>query len=123
MCNGHSGSSEARATGAGSVVLNRRTRRRSAGLGGLLWLGGGGVMLSDVWEGCYPASALAPTCGVLWVEWSIMTSVYECWFSSTLHIGWGLCDSLCLVLLCGGRYGLGGGVLLTSEGSSVGLCN
>jgi hypothetical protein len=29
--------------------------------------------------------------------------------SSTLHIGWGLCDCLCLVLVCGGRYGLGGG--------------
>ncbi len=38
----------------------------------------GGVE-SALWEGCYPASALAM----------------------------GLCDSLCLVLLCGGRYGLG----------------
>ena len=45
----------------------------------------------------------------VWVESSIMTGVYECWFSSTLHIRWGVCDSLCLVLLCGGRYGLGGG--------------
>jgi hypothetical protein len=53
----------------------------------------------------------------VWVEWSIMTGVYECWCSSTLHIGWGLCDSLCLVLLCGGRYGLGGGVLLFFLGS------
>ena len=26
------------------------------------------------------------------------------------HLRWGLCDSLCLVLLCGGRYCLGGGV-------------
>jgi len=24
-------------------------------------------------------------------------------------LGWGLCDRLCLVLVCGGRYGLGGG--------------
>jgi hypothetical protein len=39
----------------------------------------------------------------VWVESSITTGVYECWCSSTLHIGWGLCDSLCLVLLCGGR--------------------
>jgi hypothetical protein len=31
---------------------------------------------------------------------------------STLHIGWGLCDRLCLVFVCRGRYGLGGGVLL-----------
>ena len=28
----------------------------------------------------------------VWVESSIMTDVYECWCSSTLHIGWGLCD-------------------------------
>jgi hypothetical protein len=41
-------------------------------------------------------------------ESSIMTGVYERWCSSTLHIGWGLCDHLCLVLVCGGRYGLGG---------------
>ncbi len=26
-----------------------------------------------------------------------------------MHIGWGLCDRLCLVLVCRGRYGLGGG--------------
>ena len=25
--------------------------------------------------------------------------------SSTLHIGWGFCDRLCLVLVCRGRYG------------------
>jgi hypothetical protein len=42
-------------------------------------------------------------------ESSIMTGVYECWCSSTLHIGWGLCDRLCLGLVCRGRYGLGGG--------------
>ena len=56
----------------------------------------------------------------VWVESSIMTGVYECWCSSTLHIGWSLCDSLCLVLLCGGRYGLEGGVLLFVLGSSLG---
>ena len=39
----------------------------------------------------------------VWVESSIMTGVYECWCSSALHIGWGLCDSLRLVLVCGGR--------------------
>ncbi len=45
----------------------------------------------------------------VWGESSIMTGVYERWCSSTLHIGWGLCDCLCLVLVCRGRYGLGGG--------------
>ena len=39
----------------------------------------------------------------VWVESSIMTGVYERWCSSTLHIGWDLCDSLCLVLVCGGK--------------------
>jgi hypothetical protein len=39
-------------------------------------------------------------------ESSIMTGVYERWCSSTLHIGWGLCDSLCLVLVCGGKKGV-----------------
>jgi hypothetical protein len=42
-------------------------------------------------------------------ESSIMTGVYQHWCSSTLHIGWGLCDRVCQVLVCGGRYGLGGG--------------
>jgi hypothetical protein len=32
---------------------------------------------------------------------------------------WGLCARLCLVLVCGGRYGLGGGVLLFILGSSL----
>jgi hypothetical protein len=49
-----------------------------------------------------------------------MTGVYERWCSSTLHIGWGLCDGLCLVLVCRGRYGLGGVVLLFILGSSLG---
>ena len=33
---------------------------------------------------------------------------------------WGLCDTLCLVLVCGGRCGLGGVVLLFILGSSLG---
>ncbi len=38
-----------------------------------------------------------------------------------INIGtWGLCDRLCLVLVCRGRYGLGGGVLLFILGSSLG---
>jgi hypothetical protein len=37
-----------------------------------------------------------------------MPGVCERWCSSTLHIGWGLCDRLCLILVCRGRYGLGG---------------
>jgi hypothetical protein len=40
---------------------------------------------------------------------SIMTGVYQRWCSSTLHIRWGLCDRVCQVLVCRGRYGLGGG--------------
>ena len=34
----------------------------------------------------------------VWGESSIMTGVYQRWCSSTLHIGWGLCDRLCQVL-------------------------
>ena len=49
-----------------------------------------------------------------------MTGVYERWCSSTLHIGWGLCDRLCLVLVCRGRYGLGRVVLLFILGSNFG---
>jgi hypothetical protein len=68
----------------------------------------------------------------VWGKSSIMTGVYQRWCSSTLHIGWGLCDHVCLVLVCRGRYGLGGMVLLrlhsgiefgrsrTGEGSSGG---
>jgi len=37
-----------------------------------------------------------------------------------LHIGWGLCDRLCPVLVCRGRYGLGGLVLLFILGSILG---
>jgi hypothetical protein len=44
----------------------------------------------------------------VWGESSIMTGVYQRWCSSTLHIGWDLCDRVCQVLVCRGRYGLGG---------------
>ena len=66
----------------------------------------------------------------VWGESSIMTGVYHRWCSSTLHIGWGLCDRVCLVLVCRGRYGSRGGSSLhpgiefglsrTGEGSSGG---
>ncbi len=60
---------------------------------------------SVFWEGCYPASRI--NIGAeMWSELSIMTGVYERWCLSTLHIRWGLCDRLCLVLVCRGRYGL-----------------
>ena len=59
-------------------------------LGGFLLDVIGGVE-SALWEGCYPASTLAPTCGA--------TGVYERWCSSTLHIGWGSCDRVSLVLV------------------------
>jgi hypothetical protein len=56
----------------------------------------------------------------VWGESSIMTGVFQCWFSSTLHVGWGLCDRVCLVVVCRGGYCLGGGVLLFMLGSSLG---
>jgi hypothetical protein len=37
-----------------------------------------------------------------------------------LHIGWGLCDRLCLVLVCRGRYGLGRVFLLFILESNLG---
>ncbi len=46
----------------------------------------------------------------VWGESSIMTGVHQRWCSSTSHIGWGLCDRVCLVLVCRGRYGFGEGV-------------
>jgi len=49
-----------------------------------------------------------------------MTGVYERWCSSTLHISWGLCDCLCLVLVCRGRYSLGEVFLHLILGSSLG---
>jgi hypothetical protein len=56
----------------------------------------------------------------MWGELSIMTGVYDCWYLSTLHIRWGLCDSLCLVLVCRGRYCLRGVVLLFILGLNLG---
>jgi hypothetical protein len=38
----------------------------------------------------------------------------------TLHIGWGLCDRVCQVLVWRGRYDLGGGRLLFILGSNLG---
>ena len=49
-----------------------------------------------------------------------MTGVYPRWGSSTLHIGWGLYDRVCLVLVCKGGYCLGGEGLLFILGSNLG---
>jgi hypothetical protein len=65
----------------------------------------------DWWGGERDAGGVLPLVNIgadVWGELSIMTGVYECWCSSTLHIGWGLCDRLCLVLVCRGRTVLGG---------------
>jgi hypothetical protein len=56
----------------------------------------------------------------VWGKSSIMTGVYQRWCSSTLHIGWGRCDRVCLVLVCRGRYGLGGVFLLLILESNLG---
>jgi hypothetical protein len=56
----------------------------------------------------------------VWGESSIMTGVYQRWCSSTLHIGWGLCDRVCQVLVCRGRYSLGGGGLSLHPGIEFG---
>jgi hypothetical protein len=57
----------------------------------------------------------------VWGESSIMTGVYQRFCSSTLHIGWGLCNRVCQVLVCrGSRYGVGGGVLLFNLGLNLG---
>jgi hypothetical protein len=57
----------------------------------------------------------------VWGESSIITGVYQRWCSSTLHIGWDLCDRLCLVLVGRGRYGFGGVFLLFILGSNLGV--
>jgi hypothetical protein len=44
----------------------------------------------------YSALTLAPACRA---KSSIMTGVHKRWCLSTLHIGYGLCDRLCLVLV------------------------
>ncbi len=59
-------------------------------------------------------------------ESSIMTGVYERWCSSTLHIGWGLCDPASMSSSClQGQVRFGGGsplhaCLLFLLGSSLG---
>jgi hypothetical protein len=73
---------------------------------------GGYPVGRDWWGGERVVGGVLPRINIgadVWGESSIMTGVYERWCSSTLHIGWGLCDRLCLVLVCRGRYGLGGG--------------
>ena len=63
----------------------------------------------DLWGGDHVVGRVLLRINIgtnVWGESSIMTGVYECWWLSTLHIRWGLCDSLCLVLVCRGRYGL-----------------
>ena len=88
----------------------------------------------DRWGGKRVVGGMLPRINFgadVWGESSIMTGVYHRWCSSTLHIGWGLCDCVCQVLVCRGRYGLGGvgsslhsgiefGRSRTDEGSSGG---
>jgi len=72
---------------------------------------GGYPVGRDLWGGERVVGGVLSSINIgvnVWGESSIMTGVYERWCSSTLHIGWGLCDRLCLVLVCRGRYGLGG---------------
>ncbi len=72
---------------------------------------------SDRWGGERVVGGMLPRINIgidVWGESSIMTGVHQRWCSSTLHIGWGLCDRVCLVLVSRGRYGLGGGGLLSS---------
>jgi hypothetical protein len=78
----------------------------------------------DWWGGDRIVGGVLPRINIhadVWGELSIMTCVFECWCSSTLHIGWGLCDSLYLVLVCRGRYGLGGGGSSLHSGIEFGL--
>jgi hypothetical protein len=84
---------------------------------------GGYPVGRDRWGGERVVAGVLPRINIdadVWGESSIMTGVYERWCLSTLHIGWGLCDRLCLVLVCRGRYGLGEVVLLFILGSSLG---
>jgi len=63
-------------------VLRRRPWRVVGWVDILLDVIGG--VESALWEGCYPALTLAPTCGA-----NRASGVYQRWFSSTLHTGWG----------------------------------
>ena len=84
---------------------------------------GGYLVGRDRWGGERGVGGVLPRINIradVWGESSIMTGVYELWCSSTLHIGWGLCDRVCLVLVCRGKYGLGVVVLLFILGSNLG---
>jgi hypothetical protein len=86
------------------------------------WLGGYPAG-RDQWGREHVVGGVLPRINIgadVWGKSSIMTGGYECWCSSTWHIGWGLCDRPCLVLVCRGRYGLGGGVLFFILGSNLG---
>jgi hypothetical protein len=106
----------------------RRPPRRRASPSPFFLADSGGLSVGypagrDLWGGERIVGGVLPRINIgvdVWGESSIMTGVYKRWCSSTLHIGWGLCDSLCLVLVCRGRYGLGGVVLLYILGSNLG---
>jgi hypothetical protein len=73
----------------------------------------------DRWGGERDVGGVLPRINIgadVWGESSIMIGVHQRWCLSTLHI----CDRLCLVLVCRGRYGLGGVVLLFILGSNLG---
>jgi hypothetical protein len=63
-----------------------------------------------IFDKCFSNTSALPCINIgadytdVWGESNIMTGVYQRWCSSTLHIGWGLCDLLCLVLVYRGRY-------------------
>jgi hypothetical protein len=50
----------------------------------------------------------------------VMTGVYQHWCSSTFHIRWGLCDCVCQVFVCRGRYGFFEGVSSLHSGIEFG---
>ncbi len=83
---------------------------------------GGYPVGRDQWGGDHIVGGVLPRINIdadVWGESSIMAGVYEHWCLSTLHIRWGLCDRLRLVLVCRGRYCLGGVVLLFILGSNL----
>jgi hypothetical protein len=56
----------------------------------------------------------------VWGESGIMTGVYLRWYSSLFALVLvGLCDRLCLLLVCKGRYGFFGGVSSPDSGIRV----
>ena len=77
--------------------------------------------------GSLPPRSSSPTVAGCWLGGF---SVGRYWWGGERVVGgvlprinidtWGLCDRLSLVLVCRGRYGLGGGVLLYILGSSLG---